>query len=54
VFVESRPGNVSWSKAYKALAKKAKMRVEEDGFRGATVSGGLRMTRAKDEDEGAE
>lgn len=49
-FVAARPGNVSWGKAYKALAKLSGKSVEEDAYRGAEVAGGLRMTRVKDDE----
>jgi hypothetical protein len=45
---EDRPGNVSWSRAYKALAKVTGERVDEDEFRGDEVAGGVTMRKVKD------
>ena len=49
--MQPRPGNVSWGKAYKALAKMTKQSVNEDEFRGAEVAGGVRIGKVKDNDE---
>lgn len=52
--VETRPGNVSWASAYKALSKQTGERVDEEKYRGKEIAGGVRMTKKKDEKGGGE
>lgn len=44
---DNRPGNVSWKKAYDALAKLSKTSVDVDLYRGKEVEGGIRVEKVK-------
>lgn len=43
---DNRPGNVSWKKAYEALAKQTDSKVDLELYRGDEVKGGIRMEKA--------
>lgn len=45
VRTEARKGNVSWSKAWKALPKDVRDGVDVEQYRGAEVAAGIRLTR---------
>ncbi len=48
VVKEAEKGNVSWSRAYKELAKVTGQSVDEDQFRGKAAAGYVRVQEAKD------